>query len=259
MMSRAMYLIFRRKGQHLRDELLSSYLDGRVTPRERAEAEQHRATCQECREALAGLQQTVELMHLAPTLVIPRSFVFTELPQSVPRRVLVPAWAVGAVASVTVALFVGIISADISGLLAPGVSPVTLPEQAESVVAEVVAEKEVIKEVEVPVVVEKEVIKEVEVAPVVRAAPPDEMEATPSMAEIAAETPASVPIPSTPTPALDVAGEVPSPQDSTVPLGEGETPRATPVAWHVAEGLLGAAALLLTGFTLLRLRRRRNN
>ena len=270
--------LFGRKGQHLSDELFSSYLDGQVTSREGEQVEEHLATCQRCQEALAGLRSTVELMHRVPAISVPRSFVLSEVAQPAPRRALVPAWAVGAVASMAAALFAVIISADLTGLLAPEASPTPVAAPQADMAAEavqVVVEKEVVREVEVPVpvIVEKEVIKEIavempvavekEVVKIVEVEQPvevvKEMDVEKEMAVQEAEAPSPTVEPVIEAVAAPVEAEKPTPvpaRETGTPPAEEVPPRQTPAVWRIAEALLGVVALLLAGLTLWRLRRR---
>ncbi len=251
-MSRDMLRLFSRKGQHLRDELLSSYLDGQVTPREQAQVEEHIASCQRCQEALAGLRHTVQLLHQVPEFPVPRAFVLSGVPQPLSRQAPMRVWALGAVASVTVALFVGIVSADLTGLLAPDIRSVAYLERAESVSAaprdivpealqvEVVkeVEKEVVREIAVEVV--REVAVEGQAVPVPPAVPVSEAVATTPVAE----QPTAVPV------------EAPSPGETGDRPSDEVSKGLTPATWRIAETLLGIAALFLVGFTLWWIRRR---
>jgi len=59
---------------HLTDDLLSAYLDGEVTSRERARAEAHLAECPACAGELRALQATVSLLREMPSAPLPRAF-----------------------------------------------------------------------------------------------------------------------------------------------------------------------------------------
>ena len=61
-------------------ELLSSYLDGEVSPDERILTERHLAHCQECARSLANLEATVWLLKGLPSVSPPRSFVLSPAP-----------------------------------------------------------------------------------------------------------------------------------------------------------------------------------
>lgn len=62
------------KGKHLDDEVLSSYIDGTLSARERAAVERHLATCPHCMRNMKTLQQTVQLLQQLPQLAVPRVF-----------------------------------------------------------------------------------------------------------------------------------------------------------------------------------------
>ena len=177
-----------RRHSRLR-ELLSSYIDGEVTDAERARVEEHLATCDACREEIESLRWTVSVLAEMPEVQTSRSFVFSTPPDRTPERprlVTVTRWAASAAAVLLVALVLSEVVARLVGSdLSPDMASLA-DEDAESPAAmesirEVVVEKEVIKEVEVPgetvvkevikivevpgetVVVEKEVVKEVSV------------------------------------------------------------------------------------------------
>ncbi len=60
------------------DELLSAYLDGRLTPAEVARLEARLATDPELRRRLQELRRVVQLLAQAPRLAVPRAFVLNE-------------------------------------------------------------------------------------------------------------------------------------------------------------------------------------
>jgi len=60
--------------RHLTTEELSAYLDGELTSPEQDEAERHIQSCEDCRQSLESLRQTVALLHDLPPLPLPRSF-----------------------------------------------------------------------------------------------------------------------------------------------------------------------------------------
>jgi anti-sigma factor RsiW len=63
------------KTEHSRcQDDLSAYVDGQLTPRERARVEQHLDKCEACRVDLQALRHTVALMQSVPTVKPPRSF-----------------------------------------------------------------------------------------------------------------------------------------------------------------------------------------
>lgn len=86
--------IFRNigKSKHKRvAEMLSAYLDGEVTPVQRAQVEAHLAECRECAHNLRTLRQTVNLLGELPAVKAPRSFVIREA-QVAPRRRVTGRW-----------------------------------------------------------------------------------------------------------------------------------------------------------------------
>jgi hypothetical protein len=91
-------------------ELLSAYIDGEVTPRERALVEAHLATCSMCVYNLATLRQAVALLRQLPQVAAPRPFTLHEsdiglVRPSWPAGWRLP-WAQGAIAVAAVLLCV---------------------------------------------------------------------------------------------------------------------------------------------------------
>ena len=89
--------------------LLSAYLDGEVTPAERAQVEQALAHSPEMARELAELRQTVSLVSALPKMAAPRPFTLTlaDVTPSVPPRqqrrwFAVPMWAGGLAAMAAV-------------------------------------------------------------------------------------------------------------------------------------------------------------
>lgn len=103
-------------------ELLSEYIDNRLSAQERHHLEAHLAACPQCREELASLQATVTVLRALPPVPVPSSFyVYQErararMPLFNLRALLRPGWAGAglrfATAMVTM-LFVLVLSADI--------------------------------------------------------------------------------------------------------------------------------------------------
>lgn len=60
--------------EHLTTEQLSAFLDKQLSPQEQAIVDAHLRDCQPCQQSLAGLQQTVALLHALPQVEVPRSF-----------------------------------------------------------------------------------------------------------------------------------------------------------------------------------------
>lgn len=68
----------RHRGPHARQEILSSYLDGRLRPREREKLEGHLTACSTCREELESLRATISLLRVLPSVAPSRSFAVSE-------------------------------------------------------------------------------------------------------------------------------------------------------------------------------------
>lgn len=80
---------------HLDPDLLSAYLDGEVTPAERARVEAHLSTCGGCRQELESLRWTVGLLRRMPPVDLPRTFYLRETdvtPEAAPRRSRLLTW-----------------------------------------------------------------------------------------------------------------------------------------------------------------------
>lgn len=154
-------------GDHNRiRELLSPFLDGQVTPEERAVVEAHLATCQECARELQSLRWTVGLLHQIPVARVPRSFAIPAT-RPAPRRSLRD-WLTGDLAygflrgatALATLLLILVISVDVLGMGLGG-QPMLAPAAPMRLVQEAVVEKPA-KPGET-VVVEKIVEKPVEV------------------------------------------------------------------------------------------------
>ena len=59
---------------HATPDLLSDYLDQRLTPAERRRVDSHIQTCWDCRRELQGIQETVHLLRNTPVVPVPHSF-----------------------------------------------------------------------------------------------------------------------------------------------------------------------------------------
>lgn len=148
--------------------MLSEYIDQRLSEEDRLLVERHTEACETCADEIASLRYTVGLLQRVPMRAPSRIFTIAEAPVTAPppRRLMAPAWAYGAVASLAAILFAVVISADLSGSLAGKATSIPDAIERESA-AEVPVEaaKEVQAEamiaVEMETVVEKEVIKEV--------------------------------------------------------------------------------------------------
>lgn len=72
------------QSEHQRiEEMLSAYIDGELSPKERARVERHLAQCEVCARNLRTLRQTVGLLRQLPTVPAPRSFVLRPAPRPV--------------------------------------------------------------------------------------------------------------------------------------------------------------------------------
>lgn len=72
--------------RHVTTELMSAYLDTRVSEEERRYVENHLAACEPCSAALDSLRRTVAVLRAVPSPRLPRSFVIG--PQVVQPRVI---------------------------------------------------------------------------------------------------------------------------------------------------------------------------
>lgn len=109
-------------------ELLSPYLDGRVSEQERSEVERHLPSCAACRAEVEGLRATLQVLRDAPALPLRRSFSLTaEMAQaparlSLVRPTLLPApLLMGAQRAMAVAavLLVAVVSYDVVATVVP--------------------------------------------------------------------------------------------------------------------------------------------
>ena len=105
--------------------LLSTYVDERLSPKEREQVESHLRECQECQGELDSLRATIGLLHRVPLVAIPRSFAVTEV-KSVPHTVVFGALrtATAVVTLLLAFLFVG----DMAHFFIPGEGEI--PHQA---------------------------------------------------------------------------------------------------------------------------------
>ncbi len=243
-------MIFDRlfKSEHQRvEEMLSAYIDGELSPTERALVEKHLAQCADCTQNLRTLRQTVALLGELSPVVAPRAFTIRPVePAPSPsffqtRRAYDFLRAATAVAAI---LFAVVLAGDVfvSGPF-PDLAPARAPEV-------VVREAPVEKLVAETVVLEKEVVveKEVEKEAVVEApseAPLAESErvyaATPSPAPSAGKgEPKRVPQPSPlPTVAEEIEAEAPSALMLSTPEwgAQAEGPQAAREDWAEATAM----------------------
>ena len=97
--------------------LLSSYVDGQVSPRQSLQVEEHLSGCDECRAELESLRATVALLQALPQLDLPRSFALASPPMPARAR---PTyfWATGLATSVAALLLVAVVVADVFEVIA---------------------------------------------------------------------------------------------------------------------------------------------
>jgi len=91
-------------------ELLSCYIDGRLSREEREELERHLAACERCREELQSLRWTVGLLHALPMVRVPRSFA---IPRPSARGTGVALFWLRTATALAAALLLIVISADL--------------------------------------------------------------------------------------------------------------------------------------------------
>ena len=120
--------IFNRH-RHLRPEILSEYLDGRLDQRHQELVARQMADCPACREELNTLQTTVSALRSLPDLPLPRSFTLPTAPspdypdklirKPAPLVMKMPAWAYGSAASLAGLALALMLSAEAAGLASP--------------------------------------------------------------------------------------------------------------------------------------------
>jgi len=66
-----------KQERHFTITELSAFLDGQLSAQEQALCEEHLKGCEQCRQTLAELRQTVALLHALPPPVLPRSFLLS--------------------------------------------------------------------------------------------------------------------------------------------------------------------------------------
>ena len=101
-------------------ELLSSYMDDELNPRDKARVEARLSAQPEYREALDGLRRTKSILHKAPVRKVPRNFTLTVAdvqPVKTPRWIPTMQWSSAAVALVAVFLFAYQLVPGFSGAL----------------------------------------------------------------------------------------------------------------------------------------------
>ena len=120
--------IFNRH-RHLRPEILSEYLDGRLDQGHQELVARRLAGCPACQEELNTLQNTVSVLRSLPHLPLPRSFTLATAPSPVdpaklirkpaPMVMKMPAWAYGSAASLAGLALALMLSAEAAGLASP--------------------------------------------------------------------------------------------------------------------------------------------
>lgn len=207
-------------------ELLSAYIDGELSPQEKALVEGHLRECADCRQELETLRRTVAILRDAPRPVLPRSFVIRRADlEKAPALSCPPAFlrvvaALGAAAFVLVVGVYFLMQVLLPMALAPmGKAPPPEKgyrafEETPTIVVEVekVVTKEVAKEVPAPAVGSKEALETPapELGVEVHAISPVPIPtATPPVALAPSEEPSAKPaaLP-TPTPAPSYGGEL---------------------------------------------------
>ena len=98
--------------------LLSSYIDGQVTPAERGAVEKHLGTCDGCTDELAELIRTASLMSGLSVLEPASSYALSSQPGSVPSdRPSFALWAPGIAAAACAVFLAVVVSGQAAGLL----------------------------------------------------------------------------------------------------------------------------------------------
>ena len=120
--------IFNRH-RHLRPDILSEYLDGRLDQRHLGLVDRRLADCPVCREELATLQATVSTLQSLPDLPLPRSFTLPTAPslrypanlirKPDPLLMKMPGWVYGGAASLAGLALALLLSAEAAGLASP--------------------------------------------------------------------------------------------------------------------------------------------
>ena len=142
----------KRNHSHVNAETLSEYIDGRLTGSNAARVERQLSGCAACQEELESLRSTVGMLRAMREPAPRRSFTLeAPLPardtRPRPRRSpvsLIPQWAYAGAAATAALVLALLVSADVTGLLAPGTDSMQEAafESAASTVEEVVREVE---------------------------------------------------------------------------------------------------------------------
>ena len=134
--------IFNRH-RHLRPEILSEYLDGRLDQRHQGLVARRLTECSICREEMNTLRATVAALQNLPDLPLPRSFTLPTAPtpdypaelirkaaSPAPLIMKLPGWAYGSAASLAGLALALMLSADAAGLTNPASLQLTAPVTA---------------------------------------------------------------------------------------------------------------------------------
>ena len=129
--------------RHLRPEILSEYLDGRLDQRHQELVARRLANCPSCREELNTLQATVSALQSLPDLPLPRSFTLPTAPgpdypaklmrepaPSAPLIMKMPGWAYGSAASLAGLALALMLSVEAAGLASPASFQTSSPATA---------------------------------------------------------------------------------------------------------------------------------
>ncbi|MFN0074347.1 MAG: anti-sigma factor family protein [Chloroflexota bacterium] len=120
---------------HLTDEQLSVYFDERLPANEQSLVDEHITACNACRLALHELEATVLSLRSLPEPSLPRSFLIREQPPvSILSRILSWDFGIRSLASVAAALFIVVLSIDLTAMNRPaGIVPLNAATQARPV------------------------------------------------------------------------------------------------------------------------------
>src|SRR5512143_3282142 len=117
--------------KHVTDQL-SAYLDNRLSAGDRARVDAHLRGCDQCRQDLAELGYTVNMVRALPVMRRPRSYTLAETPAATHWAL---GWLYRAMGGATLAaalLLVVVLSADMLSLAGGGAASPALPPVAMS-------------------------------------------------------------------------------------------------------------------------------
>ena len=189
------------KHRHLRPEILSEYLDGRLDQRHQGLVARRLAQCAACREELNTLRATVAALQNLPDLPLPRSFTLPTAPtpdypvelirKPAPPASLVmklPGWAYGSAASLAGLALALMLSAEAAGLASPApfqATAITAAPGDAAVAKEAQDEAQVAAKAEPPVAAPERADQEAAPADFQAATPPPTAEAVAKIGESA--------------------------------------------------------------------------